>query len=217
MLARGQHTRTGPHDACANPGMIHPSPHATSTTLTLESANISLILLRTETTTVLRGGGPIGQLLGTMAMRRPARALPRLVRASYQLRSVRLLIRRPSHIVTRLYRMCSFQRFTKQSLSGLCHTNMEGSDVRSRQPACTTSCPRPYLARHEVNLNHYAAALARLQRACGGSGVRQGHHHVLKQKRRCYTTGFLAASGRYRGRRYACSVTRCAECVRSAL
>ena len=167
--------------------------------------------------TVLRGGGPIGQLLGTMAMRRPARALPRLVRASYQLRSVRLLIRRPSHIVTRLYRMCSFQRFTKQSLSGLCHTNMEGSDVRSRQPACTTSCPRPYLARHEVNLNHYAAALARLQRACGGSGVRQGHHHVLKQKRRCYTTGFLAASGRYRGRRYACSVTRCAECVRSAL
>ena len=178
---------------------------------------VARLTLHYTSRTVLRGGGPIGQLLGTMAMRRPARALPRLVRASYQLRSVRLLIRRPSHIVTRLYRMCSFQRFTKQSLSGLCHTNMEGSDVRSRQPACTTSCPRPYLARHEVNLNHYAAALARLQRACGGSGVRQGHHHVLKQKRRCYTTGFLAASGRYRGRRYACSVTRCAECVRSAL
>ena len=108
------------------------------------------------------------------------------LRASYQLRSVRLLIRRPSHIVTRLYRMCSFQRFTKQSLSGLCHTNMEGSDVRSRQPACTTSCPRPCRARHEVEAHHRTAASERLQRACGSSGVRQGHAHgAREQERRC--------------------------------
>ena len=44
------------------------------------------------------------------------RATPlRLVRALYQLRSVRFLTRRPSHVVTRLERVCMLHRFTKQS------------------------------------------------------------------------------------------------------
>ena len=44
------------------------------------------------------------------------RAAPlRLVSALYQLRSRRFLTRRPSHVVTRLDRVCILHRFTKQS------------------------------------------------------------------------------------------------------
>ena len=55
--------------------------------------------------------------------------------------------------------------------------------MRSSQPACTTRCPRPCRARHEVDVHHHAAALARLQRACGGKGSDEAILMVLESIR----------------------------------